>query len=229
MVRTLAGKELETLADVLERIGNVPAHRVLLDPRPGTATEKDLLEVSTTTDRLYELVHGTLVEKTTGWREGRLAADLIVLLGGFVRERNLGVVAGPDGMIRFKLDLVRMPDVSFVSWDKVEDPAELEDPGGAYLEVAPDLAVEVLSENNTAKEMAIKLGEYAGAGVRLVWYVDPDRTEVTVYPRGKERGKKVVGLGGGDVLPGFTLPVAKIFEKRSPAKKGGRKGKPGRG
>ena len=62
-----------------------------------------------------------------------------------------------------------------------------------------------------------------------MWYVDPERKEVDVYPRGNPKRKKTVGVGGtldgGDVLPGFTLPVAKIFEKRAPAKKGGKKGK----
>src|SRR5262249_36957745 len=95
-------------------------------------------------------------------------------------------------------------------------------------EVPPDLVVEVLSESNTIKEMAIKLDEYARAGVKLVWYVDPERKEVTVYPKGRERGKKVLGLtgtlDGGSVLPGFTLPVARIFEKRAPARRRPKKG-----
>lgn len=125
-----------------------------------------------------------------------------------------------------------MPDVSFIRWDSVEDPDDIEDPDGAFLEYPPDLVVEVLSPGNTPKEMATKLGEYADAKVKVVWYVDPDAKEVTVYPKWKERGKKVVGLDGvldgGSVLPGFTLPVAKIFEKRPPAgraagKKKGRK------
>jgi len=87
----------------------------------------------------------------------------------------------------------------------------------------------VLSPGNTVKEMAIKLEEYAKAGVKLVWYVDPERKEVDVYPKGNPRRKKTVGLGGvldgGDVLPGFTLPVAEIFKKRAPAKRPGKKGK----
>jgi Uma2 family endonuclease len=77
--------------------------------------------------------------------------------------------------------------------------------------------------------MEIKLDEYAKAGVKLVWYVDPERKEVDVFPKANAKRKKTVGLGGtldgGEVLPGFTLPVAKIFEKRAPAKKSGKKGK----
>jgi Uma2 family endonuclease len=93
--------------------------------------------------------------------------------------------------------------------------------------------VDVLIPSNSEREMAIKLGEYAAADVRLVWYVDPARKEVAVFPEGREQDKEVVRIGGvldgGDVLPEFILPVAMIFEKRAPAKKGGRKSKPGRG
>jgi Uma2 family endonuclease len=122
-----------------------------------------------------------------------------------------------------------MPDVSFIRWDSVDDPDEIENPAGACLEVPPDRVVEVMSPGNTRAEMAIKLAEYAKAGVKLVWYVDPERKGVDVYPKGNAKRKKTHGvegtLEGGEVLPGFTLPVAKIFEKRAPAKKIVKKGK----
>jgi Uma2 family endonuclease len=232
---TATAKRLKfrTLADVQKRVGELPPHRVLVYPAAGTATEADLLDNSVTGNRVCELVDGILVEKAIGARDEYLSFWIGVLIHNFAAEHQLGAVFGSQGPVRLKLGLVRLPDVTFVRWDSVEDTDEIEDPDGAFLEVSPDLAVEVLSPSNTRKEMDIKLAEYAKAGVRLVWYVDPDRKEVTVYPRSKERGKKVVGLGGvldgGDVLPGFVLPVAKIFEKRAPAKKGGRKGKPGRG
>lgn len=218
-----------TLAEVLARVGDVPAERVLPYPAPGTATEFDLLDISVTGDRTCELVDGILVEKPMGARESYLAIWITLLIDRFQHTDDIGAFLGEAGPVRFKVGLVREPDVSFVRWDSLDDPAQIQEPDGAFLEVAPDLAVEVLSPSNTQKEMAIKLTEYAKAGVRLVWYVDPDRKEVTVYPKGRERGKKVVGLGGvldgGDVLPGFTLPVAKIFEKRGPARKGKKGGK----
>jgi hypothetical protein len=78
----------------------------------------------------------------------------------------------------------------------------------------------VLIPGYNSKEMAIKLAGYVRARVRLVWHINPGRKRVTVHPRARERGKKVVGLGGvldgGDVLPGFTLPVVKVFEKARP-------------
>lgn len=219
--------KFRTIAEVQERLGHVPGSRILTYPAPGTATIQDLLDSSVTGDRLVELVEGILVEKAMGFREGGLGLWIGTLFNVYLMEHNIGYAAGSDGMIRFKLDLVRMPDVSFIRWDSVDHPDEIENPAGAFLEYPPDLAVEVLSPGNTRTEMAVKLGEYAKAGVKLVWYVDPERKEVDVYPKGSEKRKKTFTLAdtldGGDVLPGFTLPVAKIFEKRAPAKPGKKK------
>jgi Uma2 family endonuclease len=218
-----------TIGEVQERIGHVPVERILSFPAPGTATVQDLLDSSITGGRLCELVDGILVEKAMGFREGGLGLWIGTLINLYLMEHNIGYAAGADGMVRFKLNLVRLPDVSFIRWDSVDDPDEIENPHGAFLEYPPDFAVEVLSPGNTRKEMAIKLEEYARVGVRLVWYVDPDRKEVDVYPKGNPKRKKTVGVGGtldgGDVLPGFTLPVGDIFKKRAPAKKPGKKGK----
>ena len=134
------------------------------------------------------------------------------------------MVAGADSGIRFKLNLVRMPDVSFIRWDSVHDPDEIENPPGAFLEYPPDLAVEVLSASNTPREMEIKLGEYAKAGVRLVWYVDPERKIVDIYPKGNPKRKKTVGiegtLDGGDVLPGFACRWPGSSRNVPPPKRG---------
>jgi Uma2 family endonuclease len=218
-----------TIADVQERLGHIPESRIRSFPAPGTATVQDLLDSSLTGDRLHELVDGILVEKGMGYREGSLALWLGTLINLYLIEHNIGHASGADGMIRFKLDLVRMPDLSFIRWDSVDDPNEIENPSGAFLEVPPDLAVEVLSPSNTRREMEIKLEEYAKAGVKLVWYVDPERKEVDVYPKGNAKRKRTLGvndtLDGGEVLPGFSVKVGRIFESRAPQKKGGRKGK----
>jgi Uma2 family endonuclease len=209
-----------TIADVQERLGHVPESRILAFPAPGTATVQDLLDGSLTGDRLYELVDGILVEKGMGFREGSLATWLSHLLCAYLESNNVGHVAGSDGMIRFKLDLVRMPDVSFIRWDSVDDPVVIENPAGAFLEVPPDLAVEVLSPSNTRREMEIKLGEYAKAGVKLVWYIDPERKEVDVYPKCNPKHKRTLGvadtLDGGELLPGFAVQVERLFASRAP-------------
>jgi Uma2 family endonuclease len=159
------------------------------------------------------------VEKPLSYRDDCIGTRIIYLLSAYLETNNIGAVSGAQGMIRFKLDLVRVPDVSFIRWDSVDHPDELENPAGALLDHPPDLTVEVLSPSNTRREMEIKLGEYAKAGVKLVWYVDPERQEVDVYSKANTKRKKTLGLtgtlDGAEVLPGFTLHVAKIFEKRA--------------
>jgi Uma2 family endonuclease len=218
-----------TIADVQKRLGDIPEYRILSFPAPGTATVQDLLDGSITNGRCCELVDGILVEKAMGFRSDYIAAWILYLIAAFLERNNLGAVTGSQSPIRFKLNLVRMPDVSFIRWDSVDDTDEIENPAGVFLESPPDLAVEVLSPSNTHKEMETKLKEYARAGVELVWYVDPERKEVDVYPKGNKKRKKTYGVGGtldgGEVLPGFTLPVAKIFQSRAPAKKPGKRGK----
>ena len=108
-----------TIADLLTRLGNVPANRVRLYPTPGTATEKDLIRVLDHEDRPCELVEGTLVEKPMGYDESEIAVTIIILMGSFVRRHKLGIVTGEAGTIRLMRGLVRIPDVAFVSWDRL--------------------------------------------------------------------------------------------------------------
>src|SRR5580692_10993962 len=91
----------DTLAELLDRLGGIPAHRVLLKPAPGTATEQDVLEaLAQPRKRICELIDGTLVEKAMGTPEAILGNYLSSLLWIFVRERNLGIVMGGDGPVR---------------------------------------------------------------------------------------------------------------------------------
>ena len=83
-----------TSQDLIDRLGNIPLSRVLMDPLPGHATEADLIEAERRYHRLYELVDGTLVEKAVGFEESVLATVLIEVLRRFVVPRNLGVVTG---------------------------------------------------------------------------------------------------------------------------------------
>jgi Uma2 family endonuclease len=199
-----------TVADLLECLGNVPAERVRLQPPPGRATEADVLAVDAHEDRLCELVDGTLVEKAVGIREAILALALAGYLRAFIVPRNLGLVAGPDGAIRLFAGSVRIPDVAFISWDRCPGRRV---PTAPIPQIAPDLVVEVLSESNTLAEMARKRGEYFGAGVRLVWEIDPEARTATVYTAADLSTvlDQTQALDGGAVLPGFTLPLADLF------------------
>jgi Uma2 family endonuclease len=201
---------IQTLADLLDRLGGISAERVRFHPAPGTATETDVIEVDAHEDRLCELVDGVLVEKAMGLHESLLAIALAGILRMFVIPRNLGLVSGADGPFRLFPGLVRLPDVAFVSWDRI--------PGGRVPEapipdLAPDLAVEVLSDSNTKLEMARKLGEYFAAGVRLVWMIEPKTRTVTIHdaPDRFTMLDASQTLDGGDVLPGFALPLSDLF------------------
>jgi Uma2 family endonuclease len=203
----------ETVAVLLEQLGGIDPARVRLRPTPGRATVKDLIRLMEETDRLYELVDGVLVEKVMGFTEAGLAGIILHWISVFLDEYDLGLVVGADAAMRLMPGLVRLPDVSFVSWERL--PVRGEFPTAPVPKLAPDLAVEVLSKGNTRAEMARKLAEYFEAGVRLVWYVDPRKRTVRVYtsPEDSRTLTEKHTLDGGKVLPGFTLPIKKIFAR----------------
>jgi Uma2 family endonuclease len=213
---------IRNLAELLDRLGNVPLDRIRFQPPPGTATVEDVVRIEERENRLCELVDGVLVEKTMGFNEGRIAILIATALQNFVERDDLGVVNGSDGMIRFPENLVRMPDVSFAAWDRFPNEEIPEEP---VPEIVPDIAVEVLSVGNTSGEMSRKLREYFKAGVRLVWFIDPRAKTATVYTS-PTRSKVIPSNGtldGGKVLPGFELPLAEVFGKlKRPSKKGNR-------
>ncbi len=199
-----------TVADLLERLGGIAATRVLLDPRPGEATEQDVVNLHDRENRLFELVDGTLVEKVMGFEESRFAAFLIGSLIAYLKTNNVGTVVGADGMMRLFPGLVRIPDAAFISWERFPKGKRKR---GQIPAVSPDLIVEVLSKGNTRAEMVRKLEEYFRAGVRLVWYVDPKERTVRVHTALDQSAllREDQMLEGGDVLPGFTLSIREWF------------------
>ena len=199
-----------SLADRIADLGEIPADRVRCDPSPGTATLEDLIRVNERRDGRCELIDGTLVEKAVGWQESLLTGVLLRWLGTYVAEKNLGVVTGPDGMIRLFSDTVRGPDVAFFSWPRL--------PGGTLPEapvpdLIPDLAIEVLSAGNTRAEMARKRREYFHAGVRLVWIVHPRSRTIAVYTSSEDVTVAEDGdiIDGGSVLPGWQVDTTLLF------------------
>jgi Uma2 family endonuclease len=198
-----------TLADLMERLGGVPLERIRFTPSVGSAVEQDVLHAAKD-GHLCELVDGVLVEKTMRLRESLLAMALGHILRAFILPRNLGLVAGEQGALRLFAGLVRIPDVSFISWDRLPNRRVPEEP---IPHLAPDLAVEVLSESNTSDEMARKRREYFSAGVRLVWMADPNSRTVDVYTNENQFTRLTIHdlLDGGVVLPGFQLPLQEWF------------------
>ena len=200
---------IETFANNLHLLGDIPAERVVAHPYP--ATEDDLVRlVDGEPKRLVELVDGFLVEKAMGYREGVLGLWIGTLLNNFVFPRQLGVVGGADSIMRLKPGLNRLPDVHFKAWSRLPTPDAHDRPVGAF---GPDLAVEVLSESNTRREIERRRREYFAAGAQLVWVVDPVTRSVDVFtgPDASILLSIADVLDGGPVLPGFRLPVADIF------------------
>jgi Uma2 family endonuclease len=211
MPRASAAPAFETLADLLEQLGDISPRRIRASPPPGTATEKDVLRfLEASNKRLYELVDGVLAEKVMDILESSLACDLIYLLKAFLVQHDLRFLTAPDGAVRLTPRLIRIPDVSFISWKQLPT---RERPTTPIPDLAPALAVEVLSEGNTKKEMERKVRDYFVSGVELVWLVDPKKRTVTVYtaPDQWVVFTEEQTLDGGDVLPGLTLPVRQVF------------------
>lgn len=168
-------------------------------------------------ERLYipgkvtELVRGRLiVREPPGTSHGKIAATLCMILGNFVRRENLGAVFAQDTGFKIESDpdTVRAPDVAYLSNARLGAVTRR-----GYAPVAPDFAAEVLSPDDRASEVLVKVAAWLSASSRLVWVVDPDREEVRVYrPDGSMRIIPGDGsLDGEDVLPGFTYAVQEIL------------------
>jgi Uma2 family endonuclease len=174
-------------------------------------TAEELFRLSST-GRRYELVKGELFEMPpAGGRHGSVAMRIGTLLGSHVRASQLGeVFAAETGFIlRRSPDTVRAPDASFVSKERL--PAG-ELPVG-FLEMAPDLAVEVVSPGDSARDVLEKVEEWLGAGVRLVWIIYPATRSVTAY-HSLEDFRELSerdSLDGAEVVPGFTCRIRDLF------------------
>jgi Uma2 family endonuclease len=201
-----------SVADLQAYLGDIPAERIRMFPPPGYATEADVLEIEDREDRLYELEDGILVEKPMGWYESLIATLVSRQIGNYLDDHDLGQVLGADGSLKILPGIVKIPDVSFISWARFPKEKLGRRPIPALI---PDLAVEVLSDTNTKKEMAAKLNRFFEAGVQLVWYIDPESQSATAFTSPMEQVYVTIDsqLDGGDVLPGFTLSLAWLFER----------------
>lgn len=158
-----------------------------------------------------ELVRGVLVVREPPFTShGGRAARLTVRIGTFVEREGLGGVFAQDTGFQIERDpdTVRAPDVAFVARDRL---AQIREKG--YAELAPDLAVEILSPGDRPGAVLDKVGQWLSAGSRLVWVIDPERRHARVYRA--DGTVTIVGpeekLDGEDVLPGFRCPLGDIL------------------
>jgi Uma2 family endonuclease len=158
-----------------------------------------------------ELVKGEIITMSpTGYAHGDVESGLSFVLQSFVRQGKLGrVFVGEVGIYTGRdPDTIRAADVAFVSQAQL---AKVK--SKSYLDVAPELVVEILSPDDRWSDLTDKLDEYFAIGVKLIWVADPRRKQVYVYHSitDVQRLAAEETLTGGEVLPGFSVPVSELF------------------
>jgi len=175
-------------------------------------TAEELLQLSSGEFR-YELIAGELKQMApSGAEHCAHGGNLFAFLGYFVRTHKLGSIflAELGFKIKQNPDTVLAPDISFIRRERMQVTGL---PVNFY-PGAPDLAVEVVSPNDTVYEVEEKIAAWLEAGALAVWIVNPRRHSVAIHRKGQPRIELLEGdeLDGGDVIPGFRLPVSEIFE-----------------
>ena len=175
---------------------------------PALLTAEDL-ERLTLSDKRVELVRGQLVvREPAGYRHGAVAMQLGAAMHRHAESAGLGrVFAAETGFtIGRQPDTVRAPDVAFIRAERLPSSA----PRG-FAELAPDLAVEVLSPDDRAGDVLEKVADWLKAGTRLVWVIDPVRINARVYRTDGTAAmvERDGALDGEDVLSGFSWELVK--------------------
>ena len=176
-------------------------------------TAEELLRLPTGEGRRYELIRGVLVDKMPpGQKHGEVVARISSILTNYADENDFGVTAAgdPGYLLERDPDTVRAPDVVWIAPGRVPEGTQ------GYPELAPDLAVEVKSPGNSNPEMASKAAMWLSYGSRQVWVADPERTTLTIHRPGTLpiTLSEDDDLDGGELLPGFTTPVWRLFRRR---------------
>jgi len=162
--------------------------------------------------RRYELIRGELRQMApAGPTHGRLAMRIAAHLFQHVEAHHLGTVYAAETGFQLTQDpdTVRAPDVTFVSRQRLEAVGEIE----GYWPGAPDVTVEVISPSDRYTDVEDKVVEWLEAGSRMVIVVNPRQRSVTVYHSRTDmiRLTEEDALDGGDVVPGWQLPITEVF------------------
>ena len=168
---------------------------------------------------LYEIVNGQRVELPpmsayTTWVASRLHSRL----GPYAEDNGIGTsVAEMLFVLDTEHDLRRRPDVAFVSTARW--PLDRALPRTGDWDVVPDLAVEVISPNDVFKDVLAKVREYFHYGVQVVWVIAPEEQQAYVYDSPTHVRILTVqdDLTGGEVVPGFRMPLGPLFQPTAPS------------
>ncbi len=160
-----------------------------------------------------ELIYGELVMMSpAGFSHGEIALRIGRLLGNFVEEHDLGVVLAAETgfIVERDPDLVRAPDASFVRKDRVPKTA-----WNKYFPGVPDLAVEVVSPDDTKREIAEKVNMWLAHGTISCWVADPASMTIMIH-RAVEKPLRFSTrdkITREPALPGLVIPVSRIFKR----------------
>ena len=174
-------------------------------------TPEDLLNID---DRpMPELVDGELLEREMGQESDSIAFFIGRLVGNHVANHQLGICNGAQGSYQVfanEPNKVRIPDFSFTRRERLPKGK----PAKGHARIAPDLVVEVNSPNDKGDQLESKINDFLAAGVPLIWVVYPKTKTVLVHRKDGTARRLQVGdvLEGEDILPGFHLEVAALFE-----------------
>jgi Uma2 family endonuclease len=170
-------------------------------------TDEELLRLPKDGNK-YQLVDGELRVSPAGWAHERVVARLTARLAAWVEAHGLGDVLGSNTLYVLPGGNRRAPDLSFVATGRLLGAA-----GSVWLALSPDLAVEIVSPNDSAREVMDTVGEYLAAGVRLVWVIDPERRSAAAYrsPTDVREIAPTGNLAGDELLPGFLCPLSEIL------------------
>ena len=174
---------------------------------PQLMTAEELLHASYPDNRT-ELVRGRLVvREPAGDRHGRVVMNLTLRLGAHVEHAHLGQLFAAETGFALTRDTVRAPDIAFIRRERLPEATT------AFLQIPPELVVEVLSPGDRAGDVLAKVGDWLEAGARLVWVIDPERRMARVYrPDGTESSlAEGESLAGEDVVPGFACLLGSIL------------------
>jgi Uma2 family endonuclease len=176
-------------------------------PTTAPLTAEEFNRLPDPLDARQELDRGVIVSaRLNSFLHGVTCARLGLLVGQFVDDHEAGCVTAGIGIILERdPDTVFAPDLTFWNKERVPDIARW-----AYPDVVPDLVAEVLSDDDDRVAMAAKAQRYLAAGVRLIWVIDPRQGDVIVWTD-KGPHQSIGLLSGGDVLPGFSCPIADLF------------------